>query len=827
MTAFSFSSLRVRLVLLVLLAVLPALGLVLYTGLAQRRHEAADAQERALELARLAGDEQRHLGEVARQLLTTLAQLSQVRGGGDPVACNSLMVHLSREYGGYTGLGVARPDGEIVCSSLPVPRPFNVAGQAYFQRALQTRSFAVGDYQIGRLSGKPVLIFAYPILKKRNTVQAVLSLSLDLAWLNQFAAEAQLPPGSTITVMDRRGTILARAPDPGQWVGRSVSEAPIVQHILSHPGEGTTEAVGVDGILRLYGFTTLTLPTVQEGAGAYVSVGIPADVAFAEPNRVLVSNLMLLGLVAVLALAAAWIGGGLAVVQPVQALLKATQRLSAGDLSARSGLPAGPGEFNHLTRAFDEMAETLERDRAARQRAEEALVARTKQLEAIRAVTIEITRELALPTLLDVITRRAADLVEAVSGAVFLWDETAEVLIPHAWHGMGGWMREARLRLGEGVAGTVASLRQGMVVNDFQRFPNIHPLFKGQSGITAVVAEPLLHHERLLGVIAISNQGTGRPFTEQDRNTLSLFAAEAAIAIEKARLYEAIRLHAATLEQRVQERTRELALANEQLAAASRHKSEFLANMSHELRTPLNSVIGFAELLQGQVVGPLTEKQARYLGHIHTSGKHLLQLISDILDLSKVEAGKFDLQPQALPVAQTLEDILVIVRGLANKKAQTVESDIQDDLPSLHADPLRFKQILFNLLSNAVKFTPEKGTISVTARRLEGAAVLPSGGAAVGLKQPQHGNTAGPQHWLEMRVTDTGVGIKAEDLPRLFQEFVQLEATQAQRHEGTGLGLALTKRLVTLHGGRIWADSKGEGQGSAFTFVLPFDGPEA
>lgn len=249
-------------------------------------------------------------------------------------------------------------------------------------------------------------------------------------------------------------------------------------------------------------------------------------------------------------------------------------------------------------------------------------------------------------------------------------------------------------------------------------------------------------------------------------------------------------------------KTRELQDVNSRLEEASRHKSEFLANMSHELRTPLNSIMGFSEVLKGETVGPLTPKQARYVGHIHQSGRHLLQLINDILDLSKVEAGKFVLEPQPLDVAATLEDILVIARGLAHKKAQSIEVAIEPDLPPLQADPVRFKQTLFNLLSNAVKFTPEQGRITLAARRAPGA-----------------------PDYLETRVTDTGIGIKPADLPRLFQEFVQLEAAASKRYEGTGLGLALTKRLVELHGGRIWAKSEGEGRGSTFTFVLPFGGP--
>jgi Amt family ammonium transporter len=239
---------------------------------------------------------------------------------------------------------------------------------------------------------------------------------------------------------------------------------------------------------------------------------------------------------------------------------------------------------------------------------------------------------------------------------------------------------------------------------------------------------------------------------------------------------------------------------------------------SHELRTPLNSIIGFADLLIGQGVGPLIEKQARYLTHIHNSGKHLLQLISDILDLSKVEAGKFVLQPEALTVGSTLEDILVIGRGLAHKKSQTVKAEIQAGLPPLRVDAVRFKQILFNLLSNAVKFTPESGLITVTARKVD-----QSTGQVVDSSRPVDQLTTRPidtaGEWLEIAVTDTGIGITAADLPRLFREFTQLDPAAAKTHEGTGLGLVLTRRLVELHGGRVWADSEGEGRGSTFVVL--------
>jgi len=439
------------------------------------------------------------------------------------------------------------------------------------------------------------------------------------------------------------------------------------------------------------------------------------------------------------------------------------------------------------------------------------LAAGTQQLDAVRAITLEIARETSLVPLLERVLRHAAELVGAVSGAVYLWDDTGQLLAPQVWFGCGDWMRDLRIKLGEGITGMVAARRQGMVVHEYRTSPYAHAVFKERTAITATLAEPLVYGDRLVGAITVNHESADRTFSAWHRATLALLAGHAAIAIENARLYTAVQAHAGELEARVAERTRDLEAANLQLAAASQHKSEFLANMSHEIRTPLNSILGFTQILAEQGKGAFSAKHLRYLHNIHTSGEHLLQLITDIVDLAKVEAGKFPLAPQSLAVSAVLGAILVIARGLATKKGQRIVTEVPDDLPPLVADPVRFKQILFNLLSNAVKFTPDRGTITVRARPVSAEA------------QSRRG-AGGREPYLEFTVIDTGVGIRAEDLPRLFTELTQLETTQHQWHEGTGLGLALTKRLVALHGGRVWAESEGEGKGSTFTVQLPVEG---
>jgi len=338
---------------------------------------------------------------------------------------------------------------------------------------------------------------------------------------------------------------------------------------------------------------------------------------------------------------------------------------------------------------------------------------RAGELSILREIDQAITARLELPAVLEALVAGALRLLGTQHAEIGLWDETGQTLRHGAALGTDGeWLRARTYERGRGINATVVLTRQPMILDEYQASPYALPEL---ANVRATLTVPILFEGRLLGVLHSHTTQPDRRFTPDDLRRFQMLASQAAIAIENAQLYEAVQRHAAELEVRVQERTRELAAANQQLEAASRHKSEFLANMSHELRTPLNSILGFSQLLLEQTQEVLPAKQIRFLSNIHNSGQHLLQLINDILDLSKVEANKFILQPEPLPVAATLEDILVIGRGLANKKGQLIETEIAPGLPPLQADPVRFKQILFNLLSNAIKFTPEKGTITLRA----------------------------------------------------------------------------------------------------------------
>ncbi len=294
-------------------------------------------------------------------------------------------------------------------------------------------------------------------------------------------------------------------------------------------------------------------------------------------------------------------------------------------------------------------------------------------------------------------------------------------------------------------------------------------------GYRSLVAVPMHRDGHVVGAVNVCRREPGR-FSDADVELLRTFADQAVIAIHNARLFHDI-----------EDKSR-------QLEAASRHKSEFLANMSHELRTPLNAVIGFSEVLIQRMFGELTGKQEEYLKDIYASGQHLLSLINDILDLSKIEAGRMELAPAPFHLPSALESAVTLVKERAARHGIALQVDIDPGLQEIVGDERKVKQVLLNLLSNAVKFTPEGGRIGLKAARTEG--------------------------MVEIAVSDTGIGIASDDQAAIFEEFRQVGSDEARKQEGTGLGLTLARKFVELHGGRIWVESA-VGRGATFTFTLP------
>ena len=409
-----------------------------------------------------------------------------------------------------------------------------------------------------------------------------------------------------------------------------------------------------------------------------------------------------------------------------------------------------------------------------------------EQLTALGEVGRAVSSTLDLETVLTTIVSRAVQLSGLDGGVVFEYDEAAEAFVHRAATERGGRLAEARrgtrVRKGEGVVGQTAVTHEPAQVPDIS-VPGLYasPLRDNliESGIRAVLAVPMLRDARLIGCLVVSRNRAGE-FPADTIDLLRTFATQSALAIQNARLF------------------REIEVKSRELAAVSQHKSEFLASMSHELRTPLNSIIGFSEVMLERMVGDLTGKQEEYLNDILTSGRHLLSLINDILDLAKIEAGKMELELSDFDLPAAIDNALTLMRERATRRGQTLQRAIDPRLGVIRGDERKVKQVLLNLLSNAVKFTPEGGRIQVRA------------GLADGM--------------VEIAVTDTGIGIAPDDQAVVFEEFRQVGSTDTKA-QGTGLGLALCRKFVELHGGRIGVASE-VGVGSTFTFTVPLRPPE-
>ena len=438
-------------------------------------------------------------------------------------------------------------------------------------------------------------------------------------------------------------------------------------------------------------------------------------------------------------------------------------------------------------------------DITARKQAEEKLKRHINYLTGLREVDQAIASSFDVRLSLDLLVARAVPLLKVDAATILLLDPVMNTLDYGAGHGF--WTKvpsTASIRLQESSAGRAVMQRRLVHIPNLLHEPqNLFGVgFLKEEKFISYYAVPLIVKGKVVGVMEVFH----RTPVERDQewfDFLDSLAGQGAIAIDNARLWEQVQRHARDLELRVAERTAALNHTNAELEHANRAKDEFLANMSHELRTPLNSILGLSESLLEQRRDPLTEYQQNSLEIISSSGHHLLELINDVLDLSKIEAGKFDHYPQLVNIDMLCRSSLAFVKSQAFKKSIVVTYNNEVSQANVFADPRRLKQILVNLLTNAVKFTPEGGWVTLESQ------------------------IDAEQDIVEFSVTDSGIGIAPQDLRRLFQPFVQVDSRLNRQFEGTGLGLALVHKLTDMHGGSVHVESQ-VGSGSRFTVRIPW-----
>ncbi len=517
-----------------------------------------------------------------------------------------------------------------------------------------------------------------------------------------------------------------------------------------------------------------------------VFVEQPVAEVYARLDAAILRTALLLGAgLAVSALAALALARSM--VQPIRTLDQGARRIGQGDLDQRIVVRTGD-ELEGLADQFNRMSAQLRESYAGLERKVDERTAALSEALAHQTATAAVLQVISgaqsdVQPVFDKIVDSCHRLFASEIVGIQIVDDDEATLRLVAYVGLGRDQLQRLYPLALAGSSAEQAIGEQRIVHtpDVLGGAHVAPSLLRSAQLTrsnfSHLQAPMLWDGKGVGSIFLSRIPP-RPYSDKEIALLKTFADQAVIAIRNARLIQ------------------EIQYKSHQLEIANQHKSEFLANMSHELRTPLNAIIGFSEVLIERMFGELNDKQADYLADIHSSGKHLLSLINDILDLSKIEAGHMQLDLEDFDVPAALSNAMTLVRERAQRHGIALDLLVGEQVGEIRADARKFKQILLNLLSNAVKFTPEGGRVTVQARRLADA--------------------------LQVAVSDTGIGIAEADQAVVFDEFRQVGRHYTNKHEGTGLGLALTKRFVELHGGTLALQSV-LGQGSTFTFTLPIN----
>jgi signal transduction histidine kinase len=601
---------------------------------------------------------------------------------------------------------------------------------------------------------------------------------INLEYLDDVIKDIRVGMTRYLYVVSPQGAVLAHSPGHPIKPGTDVSKLPQVEALLA-AGEGTAGMRGMGRDLRrrpVLG-ASARVPRVNW----YVLVEQPVREALRPLLDLLVRLAWVVGLGFVVA-AGAGVLMARRMVVPIRALQTSASKFAANDFEHRIDIHTGD-ELEALGSEFNRMAGRLQESYS---RLEQKVEERTRDLEqsvgelrALEEIARALASSLELGAVLETIVARAVELAGADAGAIFRYEPAersfrlAEAVGVDA--DFADKVRATPIAEKETVMGESAARREPMSIPDLAAAPE-YPLRDAviAAGFHSVLIVPLVGTEEILGSLLAVRKRTG-DFSPNTVTLMRRLADQSVLAMHNARLF------------------REIAEKSRQLGIASQHKSQFLANMSHELRTPLNAVLGYAELLLDGLYGELPEKAVRVLERMQANGKHLLGLINDVLDLSKIEAGQFKLALEDYSIKSVVNSVVAATESLAQAKGLELATEVAPDLPTGCGDERRLTQVLLNIVSNAVKFT-EQGRIDIHAEATDG--------------------------YFHLAVRDTGPGIAPEDQARIFEEFQQVDNSLTRQKGGTGLGLAISKHLIEMHGGSLTLESA-LGSGSTFHIHLP------
>jgi len=626
---------------------------------------------------------------------------------------------------------------------------------------------------------------------RRDAGVSVAEVNLKLIW--DVVSQIKVGERGHAYVVDAQGRLIAH-PDISLVLRNTdmskLAQVRAARASTSGAGTGDSPPETVQEAENIEGRKVLTAYARVAPLGWLMFVELPAEEAYAPLYAALKRlGFVLLAALFIAVLAGMFLAGRM--VGPIQALRTGAARLGSGDLSQRIAVKTGD-ELESLADQFNAMAGQLQESYAGLEKKVEErtheletrsreLAQSVGELRALGEVTQAVNSTLDLATVLSTIVAKAVELSGTEAGSIYVVDPITQGLQLRASHGMSdeliAELNRQGVDLSEKTIAEAAAQRapvQTPDLKDAEPSPVLDILLR--AGYRAVLIVPLLGPEGLTGMLVVRRKAPGE-FPQHTVDLLQTFAAQSVLAIQNANLFT-----------EVEEKSR-------QLEMASQHKSQFVASMSHELRTPLNAIIGLTEMMVSNAPRFGTEKAAEPLRRVHRAGTHLLGLINQVLDLSKIEAGKLELSPETVNLAPLLEDVIGTARQLAEQNKNRLVLEAQENLGQLTVDPMRLRQILLNLLSNACKFT-KQGEVKLRVKKV-----------------------VDGRNWIEIAVADTGIGMTPEQQAKLFEEFTQADSSTARQYGGTGLGLAITRKLARMMGGDVTVASE-PGKGSVFTVRL-------